>query len=615
VAGLAALAVVYVAIAYFTTSPLPGSVPSVTYYADFPFHLGIAAEALHHWPIGDPKVAGTSLPYQIFDYMHLASVAEITRLPLPVILLRLDIPMLIVGFVVGVAACGRALSTRPPVGLLAVVLVLFVGELHPNPNDHLTFLNSFFSSEYTSPTFIFGLVIFVPALQALVELTASDAPVQNRGRLWILLAILLAACGGAKATILPVLLGATAIAAAVWMPRERGRMVAAVKAAVLLAGILAFYQLSLYRGFDGGLRLDPPGSVRAMEVMALIRSHISSGLGADLFWVAAVPLGILGFCAAPLAGIGAFVLRTVRLAPRHVLLLGATVAGFVPFLAFSQFGSSQNFFTYYGYVAGTLVSAEGLLALWQRWVSRPPRLLPWAGWSVGSVALFVALIYGLQTLSPYPLARYGIWFGSFLLLLVLAAAWAHRAPAPRRGPRWMVILVGVILFGALEAPLETLPGLVSALRTDRPPYDATTRLLTRGLYRGLVWVERHTSPDAVLAVNNQYVDTAHHVPGYMYYSAFTERRIFLEGWAYTARASRLGAEAVTFHGLIAFPRRLALNRAVFVRADPVALSTLTNRYGVRYLLVDRLHGSASPRLTRLGRLIYRSPALLVYAVG
>ncbi len=174
VAGLSVLGVVYLAIAFFTTSPLPGTVASVSYYADFPFHLGLAANAATHWPMSDPKVSGQPIPYHIFVYWHLAAAHQITGLPLSLLLLRLDIPVLLVAFAVAVAAAGTEFGRNPLAGLLALGLVLFVGELHPNPDAkflyHASFANTFFYSEYTSPTFTYGLVFFVPALQVLAEL-------------------------------------------------------------------------------------------------------------------------------------------------------------------------------------------------------------------------------------------------------------------------------------------------------------------------------------------------------------------------------------------------------------------------------------------------------------
>ena len=61
-AALCLAALGYIVVAYFLFNPLPGRAGSVVYVSDLVFHLGVAAEALHHWPISDPKVAGVALP-------------------------------------------------------------------------------------------------------------------------------------------------------------------------------------------------------------------------------------------------------------------------------------------------------------------------------------------------------------------------------------------------------------------------------------------------------------------------------------------------------------------------------------------------------------------------
>jgi hypothetical protein len=626
-AGVAALAVVYIAIAFFTLSPLPGTVPSVTYYADFPFHLGLAADAATHWPMGDPKVSGQPIPYHIFVYWHLAAAHQITGLPLSLLLLRLDIPVLVIAFAIAAAATGQALGGKPAVGLLAAMLLLFVGELHPNPSARFTFENTFFYSEYTSPTFMYGLVLFVPALQALAELT-SGVEVADRRRRWVLLTLLLLGCGGAKATIMPVLLGGAVLTFAArvllgrfgsssggggWV-RSALALRPLIAAIVLLAVVAGAFQLLLYGSFSGGLSFDPPGSVREMDVISLLATHVHGTLESALFWVVAAVVGIIGFCVAPLIGLLGVVLRPIRQwSANHLLLLGVLVSGFVPFIGFTQFGNSQNFFTYYGYAAGVLLSAEGLVLLWNRWMGerrvRARLVVP----AVIGLGVAVVAIYAINRLlsGGSVLHHYLAWFALILVVLAAGIAWAWRARPVTRGPRLMALVAGVVLFGLLEAPLETLPPILGQVRAGKPVYDSVTNELPAGLYRGLEWVQQHTRTSDVLAVNNQYVGTT---PAYMYYSAFTERQIFLEGWALTARASEIGAEAVTYHGRLPFPARLALNRAVFDRASRRAMETMFTGYGVRYLLVDKVHGGATPRLAQIARVVYDSPSLVVYRV-
>src|SRR5207245_5898721 len=93
------IALVWVSVAYFPFEPLPSAHHSVAYIPDLVFHLGVAGEALHHWPITDPKVSGTSLPYELFVYMKLAASAQTTHIALPTILFRLYLLPLIAAIV------------------------------------------------------------------------------------------------------------------------------------------------------------------------------------------------------------------------------------------------------------------------------------------------------------------------------------------------------------------------------------------------------------------------------------------------------------------------------------------------------------------------------------
>ena len=80
--------------------------------------------------------------------------------------------------------------------------------------------------------------------------------------------------------------------------------------------------------------------------------------------------------------------------------------------------------------------------------------------------------------------------------------------------------------------------------------------LTPDLQQALAPDRTHTPTNTVIAVNNQYADSARHAPTYYYYSAFGERRVFLEGLENTIPAANLVDPAVT-----PFPDRLPPNNA------------------------------------------------------
>jgi hypothetical protein len=105
-----------------------------------------------------------------------------------------------------------------------------------------------------------------------------------------------------------------------------------------------------------------------------------------------------------------------------------------------------------------------------------------------------------------------------------------------------------------------------------------------------------------LAVNNHSITARETDSKYFYYSAFTEREVFLESWAYTS----VGA-----YGGQPYPARLALNNLAVAHGDPVALRELARR-GVTYVLVDKIHGTGAPEPPEVSRLVFSNSALDVY---
>jgi hypothetical protein len=141
--------------------------------------------------------------------------------------------------------------------------------------------------------------------------------------------------------------------------------------------------------------------------------------------------------------------------------------------------------------------------------------------------------------------------------------------------------------------------------TGRPTSSADSPAeygMTAALYRGLEWVRAHTSPCAVLAVNNHYASAGPASSIYFYYSAFAERRVYLESWYYTPNGTRGG---------LPFPARLRLSNLATQRGDPAALRQLA-RDGVGYVLIDKTHGGGAPEPPSVSRLVYASTALDVY---
>ncbi len=83
--------------------------------------------------------------------------------------------------------------------------------------------------------------------------------------------------------------------------------------------------------------------------------------------------------------------------------------------------------------------------------------------------------------------------------------------------------------------------------------------------------------------------------------------MFLEDWSFGTSAIDKGARDP-------FPERVRLNNAVFAHADPGAMRTLANGYGVTHLIVDKAVGGVSPLLAHRTRLVFANREVAVYAL-
>ncbi|MDX6511106.1 MAG: hypothetical protein QOE36_610, partial [Gaiellaceae bacterium] len=342
------------------------------------------------------------------------------------------------------------------------------------------------------------------------------------------------------------------------------------------------------------------GSVRTMSAITFYNDARSGAPRALLLAVGAV-IGSAGLLCGVLAGLGWFVRRD-RIRSWHVLFFAVFLASLVPFYSLIEPGASEVFFLEFGLVAVGIVSAEGiarLLARRDHAVGLGAYAVVWTG--VLLVAAFLPLHGWRLAGRDQTLLRYGLFTAVVLALALLALATA----GARRNLAVRALVVTILAAAALNVPLDlTVPH----------GYQRAGSGLTPGLLHGLDWVRTHTPATAVLAANNYWADSRTRLPDDFYYSAFSERRVFLEGWVTSLAWWRMDPAAAA-RGEAAYPERLSLNEAVFQRADRHALATLVNRYGVRYLVVDHVHRSASPRVARLGRRVFDNRDVTVYAVG
>jgi hypothetical protein len=679
VAGLLVLLLVYAGAVGFTQTPLPRDTALVTYQEDTVFAISLAADALHHWPMTEAPVMGTPLHYHLFTFMHMAAISEVTGIDLSVVVMRLyQVPLLLL-LALQLLLAGRTIGRRWSTGLAALALVLFFGELDLATGSGLgrfPFRGMFFYWLLSSHSFLFGLVFFVPTIVLLSELLQRKR-VHDSGRRyeWVLFAALLVGCVGSK-SYSPLVLGGALVLFLCWeLVRRRGISVQAGAALALVGVVYIAANVIAFAWNAAGAQVKPFRNLDTTAGVEGLNTYFGHLWGTTMVpRVLGVPYGLFGLLGIPLVGV-ALLLRYRRLAlsEAEAFFLCLFIAVLPVLLVSDQPGFGQMFLVFFGVVPGVVLAAEGYVLFLAREARRSVRRgVPFAAaaaaviivigvllgvggrigleltlfWVFVSIVLALALsrvsrlralpvglaigVVGL-VLVETPLLRvlrsafgasmrFGVGWAAVAVGLVLglgAIAAAAVLLGRRRGSVRGLVAVAVVstlLFGVFDTPLDWFPKLIDDATAGKPVYNQEYAGMTTGLFHGLRWIRDHTSPDAVLVVNNHSLYPDGHNSKYFYYSAFAERRIVVESWDYTQRAVKEGdfSRALTDSP---FPKRLKLSNAVFYRADLLAMKFLLRGFGARYLVVDKVHGQASPLLAaRVGR-IYSSGDLDVYEIG
>jgi len=315
---------------------------------------------------------------------------------------------------------------------------------------------------------------------------------------------------------------------------------------------------------------------------------------------------------APLAGLVLIDLRRTVVGHRP-WLAGIFLAGLAAALAFDQAGLSQIYFLHYAVVAGAILGAWAVVDFVRRGVLRIPRWRWLLGLGVGAAVLvIVSTAIGASRLARAPVMEFVLPYVSLVVAgPFVAAVSAAAAPARRRRIAALVLVITVLMAASLDAPFDLAPSVSrlasgnAVVRQDGP----NERGLTSELLDGLRWIRDRTPPDTVVAANNPYLRRGADARSFLV-SAFGERRVYLEGWAYSAENQIVMARRL--EGSPAeepLADRRSANTAVFERADAGAAAVL-RAAGVTYLFVDRWAGT--PQLDGIAALVFENSEVRIY---
>jgi hypothetical protein len=611
----------YVCLAFLPTVPLPSLVRSVSYYVDFPNFIGLIVEVRNHWPPTSPGLSGVPLHYQWFVFYHMAAINQVTGVSIPTIAFRLDfIPtILVIGcqlFVVG-----RLIGRSAWVGVLAIVVAFLLGplDLTTDAAGATPFFDLFSFHLWASWTFPFGLMFFLALLYLIAErLQAASWRTSADIRSWALIALLMIGASGAKATILPVVVVGTGLYAVVVLVMRRTVSVNALL--VLGVGIVIFGVTFaiVYGGGVPGTVVDPLVSLRYTVPVTVAEKVSVLPLRAIVLPLAYIA-GLAGMLL-PFAGM-LYLLRGRHRAQlsRYTLCLCMFGGGIIIASLFHQVGASEIYFQDTGYAAGFIVAAAALRMAWldvRSMGASPTRavILALVVW----VALLLAVVAVTSPTLTHPTGLFLRYAALTVADLVFVAAVVRYSRARHlQSPGVLIIgLIPLIAAAALTTPIQLAPTVGRVLSgapiTITQPDPQKVRGLTPGLLTALEWLQNHTSVDTVFAVSNHWFDAGATDGRNYYYSAFSERQIFVEAYNPDDYGITVG---VPTPAEVNFLYRERVNDAVFDHADVQALAILTQQYAVRFLFVDRVHGGADAAVAQLGRIVFSNHDATIVAVG
>ncbi|WP_157545142.1 hypothetical protein [Microtetraspora fusca] len=608
---LMAYLTVWSAVSFFAANGLTWPQAGTSLF-DMPFHLALIGELRHHMPPQVPMVAGEPLLSHWFVYAHLASASWVTGVEPMVLLYRLAVLPMLAGFAVLTGTIGHRVTGSRVAAALAVAGTLLVSmpSLYGNTNGLLLW-DGLQPSGWGSPSQMFGALLSAAVVLVLAELLEGRG---GRGA-WVLLAVLLAAVMGAKATPLPLLLGGLVVVAAVRAVRDRRPPWAALGALAMTAAFMAFAQFVLYGGTRQGMMVAPLSIARTTWVMVAGLGHAVEPGAASLAGMTAVYLlcWAVTWCgAAGLLGRPRLLAR-----PSVALMAGMCAAGVGAVLLLGSSYLDEGYFLQSVYPYLAILSAYGFLTVMRR--ERPSRLAIAGAVAAGLLAAYLIRVLCGVTVPLGPGRPEAALYLPFAVALAVAALVAGAALVlRRRGVRaWSLALSVVAAMGMPGAWQARVLALGDAGGTDpaaRRVVNPDREKVPRGALAAGRWLRAHSRPDDLVATNAHCVwgredpcDSRH-----FWVTALSERRALVEGWAYTPTNMDLWGPGESVPRLPFWDaERLRLNDAAFRRPSPAAFQYLRDRFGVRWLVVEERR---SPPIGDAANLRFRSGDYAVYRI-
>ncbi len=598
-------------------------------YVDTLYQLALASEAKNHVPPTSPYVLDTSLDYHWFVHAQLAASSWVTGIELQVLIYRLFALPMIAAFTVLVALCAKRISGQWWAGALAAVMTFLVSSLSPYQWSAGAFydISLLEVNLWVSPTQVFAAVLFAAAVLLMIDRLRAESPARGD---WVLIALLLAAVMGAKATFLPLLLAGLGlvVAGGLLLHRRLNR-----PALLIGAFTLVLFAFATYVMFGGGvahaLQYKPLQTVRMLG--ALRMTGLSGGYGSNLpIWLTLLITALLlvAWGVRTAGVVGLFTKRARFGDPAILLLTGISIAGIGLTLALRHPGISQTYFirSVAPYLAVLSICGIAAMIPEDRRNWRTGRLL--LGVAAGAGLLAWGVAWFDNPLAPSggrkavsielikPIAVLGV-----VVAVGIVALWfARRRIRALQGISIALILVAITGLGIAPTAdrLYSFAQVTEEAWRIVPVVQPGERPMPSGGIEAARWLRDHSDVKDLVATNTHCrvelkgnCDNRH-----FWISGYSERRVLVEGWGYTPEtfAESWAGKGPFFYLPYWDPQLLAVNDAAFQRPSKETVGALRDRYHVRWLVVDERYDPPAPGLDDVATLRFRKDDTAVYEI-
>ena len=354
----------FIATWYYSQFTIPQGNQKIHMYSDLVWHLGNVQEAVRHWPLQDPRMAGLPFKYHYFAYLHMACQCLVVKVNADTVLFRTFVPVFMTWLALLSFCISKYFWQDNFKCLFSVILLFFTGSLEFLLQYRLMFLNTFFYVLFLSPPYLMGLSVFLSFVMVYLILDKQKIRLSEMFLLGLLFWTSLGAKGPGGLILIGSVWFVTGIGALRKSPLIRWHVYLVL--AMLIIFVLSFF--FIFGGFNSSsdvLKFSPLAAIYTspfyMGMMNICSKYLQNNDALNIiFQISVVLMFIFGFFSYRIVALK-YVFEARRIWKE--MNYGKLFLFFIVFLSLcggfllEADGKSQLYFIVYGYFFISLLAA------------------------------------------------------------------------------------------------------------------------------------------------------------------------------------------------------------------------------------------------------------------